>query len=83
MGGFGELDKGALDRYITGNYGEDQFKPHHNGCPAHEDAALLSDCCGATAVDDTDVCSACQEHAGFSVGECQCDEIWQAFCEEA
>jgi hypothetical protein len=24
------LDKNALDRYITGNYGEDQFNPAHD-----------------------------------------------------
>ena len=29
-----------------------------------EDYEELSDCCGATIYDDTDVCSECKEHCG-------------------
>ena len=36
MSGFG-MDGAALDRYITGNYGEDQFR----GCDECEDCARI------------------------------------------
>lgn len=33
-----------------------------------EDECLLSGCCGAPPVGETDLCSACREHADFSDG---------------
>lgn len=36
MSDFGQFDKAALDRYITGNYGEDQMKPALCTCGAYE-----------------------------------------------
>ena len=35
-----QIDGAALDRYITGNYGEDQYSapPHNCRCECHEDS---------------------------------------------
>ena len=35
-----------------------------------EDCEVVSDCCGATIIEDTDICSECREHCGeMEVGE--------------
>ena len=49
-----------LDRYITGNYGEDQFP---NGVEEEEELEEeeLSNCCSAPIIME-DICSACKEH---------------------
>jgi len=39
------MDKDALDRYITGNYGEDQFKnDYYHLCPYHQDSLSWDSC---------------------------------------
>ena len=63
--------KDALDRHITGNWGEDLF----SGC---YDLEWLSACCGATPHESTPdidednqagICSQCGKHTGFELME--------------
>ena len=58
-----QLDGAALDRYITGNYGEDQFRDL--------EPEPLSSCCSAPRLEgvESDICADCGEHASFDEGE--------------
>jgi hypothetical protein len=54
------LDKQALDRYITGNYGEDQFKGIPDDGPAEADADEDRDF-------DDHTCAGCKRHIGWDI----------------
>lgn len=36
---------------------------------------MFSVCCGAQAIDDTDICASCRDHSGFECLDCTGDEV--------
>ncbi len=62
--------KNALDRHITGNYGENQIDDNN-------DDELLSTCCSAEPANEIingeAFCSNCHEHVIFLCGNCDDD----------
>ncbi len=57
MSDYNQIDGAALDRYITGNYGEDQFKGFHP-CPECDEAGevVAGECLCAAVERDEDEC---------------------------
>ena len=65
MSDYNQLDGAELDRYITGNYGEDQFKGLID-CPSCEGSgeAVKDECLCHTAVRDDDCYHPCSRCGG-------------------